>query len=254
MNPTKPEDTPEDAQQLEATRRKLERLTKLHRDVASGLLEVSEAARRDAERLLSADAGTTESGGSADETPPAASEEEPARVWSNPFLYGSFAFGLLCGFLLALVFRTPEVSQIDEMAAVDQSSPETAFTTDQPEVAEPTPSIDSVGAPSPAETAQPPVAPTAGAETPTGLVLTLRTHRACWLSVRVDDGDPVERLLPPNETVVLQVEDEAALRIGDAAALSLLINDQPTRLLGSDGQVVELRITPSNFRTFLNGH
>jgi hypothetical protein len=90
-------------------------------------------------------------------------------------------------------------------------------------------------------------------ETTDRLVLTLRTHRACWLSVRVDDGDAVERLLPADETLVLQVEEEAALRIGDAAALSILINDQPTKTLGRDGQVIELRITPSNYQTFLNG-
>ncbi len=103
------------------------------------------------------------------------------------------------------------------------------------------------------QTTEPLDVPSAPADTGQSLVLTLRTHRACWLSVRVDSGEPVERLLAPDETVVLQVEEEAILRIGDAAALSLLINDQPNGSLGADGQVVELRITQSNFRTFLNG-
>ena len=57
--------------------------------------------------------------------------------------------------------------------------------------------------------------------------------------------------MPPDETIVLQVEEEAFLRIGDAAAMSILINDQPTKPLGADGQVVDLRITSSNFQTFL---
>ena len=106
------EDTQEDADRLEATRREVERLTKLRRDVASGLLEVSEAAKRDAERLLSATADTPGSG----EVPPRPTDAEPSRVRSSPLLYGSFAIGILCGFLLAIFLRTPEVSPVDDVA------------------------------------------------------------------------------------------------------------------------------------------
>ena len=243
------EDTQEDADRLEATRREVERLTKLRRDVASGLLEVSEAAKRDAERLLSATADTPGSG----EVPPRPTDAEPSRVRSSPLLYGSFAIGILCGFLLAIFLRTPEVSPVDDVAVVDQAPPETPFDSAEPEAVEQTASTDSEQAPPSAPTPEPPAVSTAGADTAGGLVLTLRTHRTCWLSVRVDDGETIERLLPPGETVVLQVEEEAVLRIGDAAALSLLINDRPTGSLGADGQVVQLRITPSNFQAFLNG-
>ena len=167
-------------------------------------------------------------------------------------MYGSFAVGLLCGLLLASLLRAPQALPADEVAVVDQAPPEIPLGAGEPEAVEPTPSTDSDRAPSPAQTPVPPVVSTAGADATDGLVLTLLTERACWLSARVDDGETVERLLPPGETVVLQVDEEAVLRIGDAAALSLLINDQPTRPLGSDGQVVQLRITPSNFQTFLN--
>lgn len=177
-------------------------------------------------------------------------ETEPRPVWSSPLLYGSFAVGLLCGFLLAVFLRTPQEIPADEVAVVDPLVLETPGATDQAESTVPTPVAEEV---LPAQTAEPPAVSTEGVATTEDLVLTLRTHRDCWLSIRVDSGETVERLLSANETVVLHVAEEATLRIGDAAALSLLINDRPTRSLGADGQVVELHITPSNFRTFLTG-
>ena len=86
---------------------------------------------------------------------------------------------------------------------------------------------------------------------PPTLVLTLTTRGPCWIRAIVDGGEPVERLLPPAETLELQVAEEASLRVGDAAALSILINDQPMKPLGADGQAVNLRITPANFHIFL---
>lgn len=242
------EDTHEDTERLDATRRELDRLTKLRRDVASGLLEVSEAAKRDAERLLAATADTT----GPDEDSPGVTGAEPARVWSSPPLYGSFALGLLCGLLLAMFLRAPQAPPEDHVDVTDQSSSETAPSPGQPWAAEPAAATSSER-PRTEQTSEPPAVSAPSDETTDRLILTLRTHRACWLSVRVDDGDAVERLLPADETLVLQVEDEAALRIGDATALSLFINDQPTKTLGRDGQVIELRITPSNYQTLLNG-
>ncbi len=83
------------------------------------------------------------------------------------------------------------------------------------------------------------------------LVLTLSTQRTCWLRTSVDGGEPEERLLPPGATITMTVEREAALRIGDASAVSLLINDRQTRPLGAEGRVANLLITPANFQTLL---
>ena len=242
------EDTHDDSERQDPTRRELDRLTKLRRDVASGLLEVSEAAKRDAERLLAATADTMES----DEPPPGWTGSEPARVWSSPLVYGSFALGLLCGLLLAMFLRAPQAPPEDHVVVVDQSSPEGPSSPEQPETVGPATATESERAQA-VQAAESPAVSVPRAETTDRLVLTLRTHRACWLSIRVDDGEAVERLLPADETLVLEVEQEAALRVGDAAALSLFINDQPTKTLGRDGQVIELRITPSNYQTFLNG-
>ena len=67
------EDDREDTDRLETTRQELDRLAKLRRNVARGLLEVSDAAKRDAERLLSGGADTTGS----DDASPGPLDTEP---------------------------------------------------------------------------------------------------------------------------------------------------------------------------------
>ncbi len=134
------EDVPEGTDRLEATRRELDRLARLRRNVASGLLEVSEAAKRDAERLLSASADTTGS----EEASPGPIDTEPRHVWSSPLLYGSFAVGLLCGLLLASFLRTPQALPAEEaeVAVVDPSPSQAPPGAGQPESAAPAASID----------------------------------------------------------------------------------------------------------------
>ena len=83
------------------------------------------------------------------------------------------------------------------------------------------------------------------------LLLTITARGSCWLRTSIDGGQPLERLLNPNETIMLRANDEAALRVGDAAALSLLINNQLAKPLGTPGQVVTTRITRSSYLGFL---
>jgi DivIVA domain-containing protein len=100
-------------------------------------------------------------------------------------------------------------------------------------------------------TSEPSAAPVPGAEQSQGLSLTLTAIRECWLSMRVDGGQPLDRLLKVNETIILRANEEAVLRVGDAGAISMLINSEPARPLGPTGQVVTTRITRGNYRTFL---
>ena len=58
-------------------------------------------------------------------------------------------------------------------------------------------------------------------------------------------------MLAANETIMLRATNEAVLRIGDASAISVLINNQPTRPLGATGQVVTHRITKANYKNLL---
>jgi DivIVA domain-containing protein len=112
-----------------------------------------------------------------------------------------------------------------------------------PLIALPTPSAE------PAGDLTPPPAPAPARED--GLVLTVTARRACWIGSTLDGGQRLERLLAANETIMLRATNEAILRIGDATALSVLINNQPTRPLGTTGQVVTHRITRANYKNLL---
>ena len=91
------------------------------------------------------------------------------------------------------------------------------------------------------------------ADEPEGLVLTLTATRECWIRTYIDGGSPLERLMKADETILLRANDEVVLRIGDASALSLLINNKPGKSLGTRGQVVTARITRSNYLNMLAG-
>ena len=84
-----------------------------------------------------------------------------------------------------------------------------------------------------------------------GLVLTVTARRACWIGSTLDGGQRLEKMLAANETIMLRATSEAVLRIGDAWAISVLINNQPTRPLGATGQVVTHRITKANYRNLV---
>ncbi len=103
----------------------------------------------------------------------------------------------------------------------------------------------------PASSPEPAAAVTPAPAREDGLVLTLTARRACWIGSTLDGGQRLERLLASNETIMLRATNEAVLRIGDATALSVLINNQPTRPLGTTGQVVTHRITRANYKGLL---
>ncbi len=92
-------------------------------------------------------------------------------------------------------------------------------------------------------------APAPGPQAPLRLVLVART--ACWVSLTVDGTRVVGRTLEAGERVTSEARTEAVLNVGDAAALSMTINEVPVRALGGAGQVVTTRITPDNYRTLL---
>ncbi len=90
--------------------------------------------------------------------------------------------------------------------------------------------------------------PVAGTE---GFVLTLTARRSCWIGTSIDGAQRLERLLEPYETVILHAHDEVVLRVGDADALSVLVNNRPMRPLGAAGQVVTRRISRENYLSML---
>jgi Domain of unknown function (DUF4115) len=88
---------------------------------------------------------------------------------------------------------------------------------------------------------------------PEGLVLAITATRECWIRTHIDGGKPLERLMKADETIMLRANDEVVIRIGDASALSLLINNKPGKPLGTTGQVVTARITRSNYLSMVAG-
>jgi len=252
MDSPKPEETREGRERIQAAQQEIARLTALRQAVANGLLEVSAAAKRDAERLLS--------GGERETTEHMAGASSVGAGRSNFLLYGSFAFGLLCGVVLTVLLwpseSVPQVAEVAEVTEVAQPVPQVTETPVQPEPSELAPP----SSPPPVNRTPVPVAQTdpgpeaqgTGVTGASNLVLVLITRDDCWLSTSVDGAEPLERLLPAGRTVRLQVQREAVLKIGNAAAVSIQINGQPTRPLGVEGQVVTLRVTPLNFESFLS--
>ena len=84
-----------------------------------------------------------------------------------------------------------------------------------------------------------------------GLTVAFVASRDCWISITSDDGATRDRLLKASERYVVRARDAVAFKAGNAGALSVLINDQPTGPLGAEGQVVTRRITRANYRSFL---
>ena len=118
-------------------------------------------------------------------------------------------------------------------------------------------------APAPAESRDPPAAastipsprprdPPATAPVDSGrLTLEISPTADCWVQASAD-GDPViSRVLNAGEREVIVARGAIDLRIGDAGAFAFTINQRPGRLLGAPGQVVNVRVTPSNYLSFI---
>ena len=82
-------------------------------------------------------------------------------------------------------------------------------------------------------------------------MLTISALKPCWIRTIVDGGQQMERVLQANDTVMLHATNEVLLRVGDASALSLLVNNRPIRALGRSGEVVTQLITRENYASLL---
>jgi DivIVA domain-containing protein len=259
----------EDLAQLEAVmatsgdeRREMERLAAVRRDVAS-CLETSIGALRTATGLLASAAPPVpvESSAPLQALTTRVSLAPPLEMIEPPAVS---RFGTLASFRPTLpswpgARRKPVLVGLASVAALMfagfmyQNQPRASEIPggQDPDVqtapAPPAPASLPVSEP-PAMAAAP--APTAPARED-GLVLTVTARRACWIGSTLDGGQRLEKMLAANETIMLRATSEAVLRIGDASAISVLINNQPTRPLGATGQVVTHRITKANYKNLL---
>jgi DivIVA domain-containing protein len=226
----------EDLAQLEAVmsshgeerRRELERLSVLRIEVASCLETSIGALRAATERLSSTPASAAA---------PKLAPEAPARFSLPSISGGRTRMLVVAGSAATLILVTflgyqyhPRANERPTAATAGDAGHQT-----------------SKPAPSPA----PSDSPTPMIQQVEGLVLALTARSTCWIGTSIDGGQRLERILKPDETIMLRAEQEAVLRVGDAAALSVLINNRLARPLGAGGQVVTARITRANYLSFL---
>ena len=123
-------------------------------------------------------------------------------------------------------------------AAGSEPSPEPPSS---PEPAAP-PAVESAG--------RPEAAPGAPADSG-GLTMEISPTGDCWVRASADGDTVISRLLGAAEREVVVAQNAIELRIGDAGAFAFTINQRPGRSLGVSGEVVDVRVTPSNYLSFV---
>ena len=115
----------------------------------------------------------------------------------------------------------------------------------------PLPSAPAPAVPPPAESAvpvdPPPVAPADAGQ----LTMEISPTADCWVVASADGTTLFSRLLQVGERQVIVAREAIDLRIGDAGAFGFTINQRPGRSLGAPGEVLNVRVTPSNYLSFV---
>ena len=82
-------------------------------------------------------------------------------------------------------------------------------------------------------------------------MVTLTVTRPCWITATVDGKQAINRLLQPGEKNTIEAKKEIVVTAGDASAVSLTLNGAAAKPLGKTGDVVTVRLTPDNFKEYL---
>lgn len=108
----------------------------------------------------------------------------------------------------------------------------------------------------PVPVADPPVA--AAAAAPPGpaasaapLVVVLSFSEPCWLSVSADGTRTPSRTAAAGERLEFAVQRSITMTVGNAGAVSVLLNGKPGRPLGTAGQVVTTTMSASSYEGLL---
>src|SRR5688572_20171703 len=125
------------------------------------------------------------------------------------------------------------------------SASETAVRTTAPVSAPSTPPAVST---TPSSSSTPAAGPTAAntSTTPSALSLLVEARRSSWLRTTVDGESDSGRMLAQGETVRLNAKRSVLLRVGDAGAVLVSVNNGQAAPLGSDGQVVTRQFVVEN--------
>lgn len=186
-----------------------------------------------------------------DETPQAVAG--PPRTFRRERLY-PVALGILAIAIAAFYVATREPSQ----SASPPPAPVTTVTPPAPAAqhqapAEVATSNTPAAVPQPAPE-PPPVVVAEPAPPPTGQMLTLdvEAREQTWIKVTTD-GNAVNtgELLEPGMTRKFTAESSLNISTGNAAGVTLKVNDMPLKPLGKSGQVRTVTITTANLKDFI---
>ena len=112
-----------------------------------------------------------------------------------------------------------------------------------PEAALPPAQPESVPAAEPAAPSQPePTPPPPPAPVPSLQRLDVVAVEAVWVSVGIDGGRPVGRLLQSGQREVYEARESFVVRLGNAGGVQLTWNGEPLLAPGAPGQVVDLSL------------
>jgi cytoskeleton protein RodZ len=116
----------------------------------------------------------------------------------------------------------------------------------------------------PAETTPPPVpqeasppapstpAPSKPAANTQALTLDIAVTETTWIKVQSDGNSVIPgEILEPGMTRKFTAENSIYISVGNAAGLTLKINDKPLKPLGKSGQVRSVTITPATLKDFI---
>ena len=116
----------------------------------------------------------------------------------------------------------------------------------------PTETVETLPEPIEAPATAPVVEPASAARFPSDrLTVGLLAIGECWVSVTVDGGNRIERLLQPREELAIEVHRELVLTAGDASALAITLNGAAAKPLGPPGRVATARLNLTNFKDYL---
>jgi transcriptional regulator with XRE-family HTH domain len=83
------------------------------------------------------------------------------------------------------------------------------------------------------------------------LVVEVVGRGASVLTVTIDGTARRERAIAAGDRARFAAERELVVNVGDAAAVSLTVNGEPARPLGTSGQPATLNLTPANYKEYL---
>jgi hypothetical protein len=84
-----------------------------------------------------------------------------------------------------------------------------------------------------------------------GLTIFLTARERCWIRATLDGDRKLERELDAGEQATVQARNEVVLRVGNAGAISVMINGVAALPLGRPGEPVTTRITSDNYQRLL---